>query len=273
MSTAAPTKWNSRYAFEAYAAALQGKQDQEIAVELSMSKSLFCRWKTKHPLLGKAVRLGRTRFERRIRQQKESPTGEDPLFDYVSFRLSKSDRAIWEQVSLFARKKNAQQRLNELFALKGPELRKRFFMFAMLKKNFNVQRSCELVGICPDTVDVWCKNDPAFVRSVERILECKREFFENALIEKVAQGDTRAILFANESQNKHATRWHGGYGKNDPLTIDHLHSGSVRQDVRFNLAELDLPIETRKTILEAIRAKKLDERILSPPALEDLRDA
>lgn len=61
-----------------------------------------------------------------------------------------------------------------------------------------VREACRKAHISHATYYNYIKNDPEFAAKVEEIREAQKDFVEDALIKKIAQGDTKAILWASK---------------------------------------------------------------------------
>lgn len=66
------------------------------------------------------------------------------------------------------------------------------------RKNLgNVTLTCKKVGIDPSTFYEWIKENEEFAAEINFIKEQERgDFVESALMNRIAQGDTTAIIFA-----------------------------------------------------------------------------
>ncbi len=87
---------------------------------------------------------------------------------------------------------------------------------------------------------------------MDELNEAKKDFFENALMGLIDCGYPGAIVFANRTQN--ADR-----GYNEKIQLEH--TGNVTHSM-IDLSELNLDIETRRKILDAIREKNRPENVV-----------
>ena len=91
----------------------------------------------------------------------------------------------------------------------------------------------------------------------------KKNFFESSLIGLVEEGHPGAVIFANKTVN--ADR-----GYSEKLRIEHTAQGNDLIDIN----ELELDLDTRKKILDAIRSKKAKPVLeLREPSLDALEVA
>ena len=81
---------------------------------------------------------------------------------------------------------------------------------------------------------------------IEEIEWHKCNFFEEALVDLVAMRNPGAVMFVNRTKN--ADR-----GYSEKIQVEH--SGAIATSVSVD--ELELPMETRKELLRAVRASKV----------------
>lgn len=233
-----------------YAMAREGQTDRVIALALGVTAATFSTWQKNKSIVRYALKQAR---------EKQPTPANCTLPEFCEARLKAEHADVWRQVNEAANKRNGQERLNIIFAGGGIKLRKQLFLYALIRSTFNVSKACRKIGISRLTVDDWCRNDPDFVNACNVIHTIKREYFESALLKKVAEGDIQAIMLCNKTQNRKAGFLHDGYG--DKLDVEV--KGNVAHDHththQFAIEDLDLPLDTRRVIVEAIRAKKLKE--------------
>jgi hypothetical protein len=58
-----------------------------------------------------------------------------------------------------------------------------------------VSKACKMSNISRVTFYDWCKYDPEFKAAVDEIDNATLDFVESRLLDKVGEGDTRAIAF------------------------------------------------------------------------------
>jgi hypothetical protein len=168
--------------------------------------------------------------------QKEAGT----LADFVFHRLSKEAQATWKQLQFTT----TGEMVEQLFRKSGLKIRQSLFVYALVASAFDLSKACAQIGISRDTLELWRRDDLSFQKVVMEINWHKKNFFESRLIELVEDRHPGAIVFVNKTLN--ADR---GYG--EKLTLEHT---GMAQD--FSIDDLDLDLETKKKVLEAIRAKK-----------------
>lgn len=60
--------------------------------------------------------------------------------------------------------------------------------------------ACSMVGISTQTYYNWLKDDADFSASCKKIEESTKDFIEYALLKKIEEGDTSAIIFAAKTK-------------------------------------------------------------------------
>jgi hypothetical protein len=81
------------------------------------------------------------------------------------------------------------------FKKSGKAERQGAFIKAYLASAFNVSSACRQVDIDRSTYYKWLEDD-GFASKLNEAKEAKKDFIESMLLEKVAKGDTIAIIFA-----------------------------------------------------------------------------
>lgn len=84
------------------------------------------------------------------------------------------------------------------------DLKKEAFIKAFQNNYGNITQSVEAAGVSRGMYYQWVKDDPEFLARIEAIepKEIKKDFIENALLKKIREGDTAAIIFASKTQLK-----------------------------------------------------------------------
>lgn len=77
----------------------------------------------------------------------------------------------------------------------GKAERQDAFIQAYLASAFNISSACRQVSIDRSTYYKWIE-DTVFAAKLNEAKEAKKDFIESMLLEKVAKGDTIAIIFA-----------------------------------------------------------------------------
>lgn len=229
-------KWDDTMYVQSYVMAKSGASDNEISKTLGMSHTNFDALKLKKPALQDALRRAR-RVDQKV------------FRDYVYGKLQPETKALWDRICLCEKIDDPDRDAWEIIKDVGDYTRKQLFIYALVHTNFNPSNACKKVGIGRDTLRYWMK-DETFQELMKEIHWHKCNFFEEALVMRIKDGDTAAIIFANRTMNRDR-----GYG--DKVEVEH--TGTVQHNhllSQVNLEELDLSLETRREILLAIRKKK-----------------
>lgn len=252
-SKSSPTasKWRDSHYVTAYEAARDGGSKEQIAAALGMSSFSLDSWRKKKPALDLAISRGR---------EVRGGTDAQSFRDYVYQRLPKHLRELWDKIHACEKKKSGLERVEALLHNAGKQVRQSLFIYALTATNFNFSRACRMVNINLATFEQWKTLDPDFAELLDEIHWHKKNFFENSLIGRCASGDTSAIIFANRTFNRDR-----GYADKQEIEhsgeVTHLHAG-------LRISDLDLPLETKKQILEAIRKHKLEHKTEEPIDVE-----
>lgn len=229
--------WKDEYYIRSYQLARSGMNDLKIAKALGVTYKTFKRWKVKKRALRNALKDAR-----------KVETGFTTFQDYVYGRLPENLRTVWDDLTKQDTSYNTFEKIEGLLAQQGKKGRQHLFLYAMVNSNFNPTEACKAVNITRKTLQNWCENDPEFGELVAELDIAKKDFFEGALVAGVKEGDTNLIKFANATLN--ADR-----GYNPKQVIAHEGTVEVNHNV-LRMDDIDLPLEDRRRILEALRARK-----------------
>lgn len=166
------------------------------------------------------------------------------LPDYVYRSLSQEARNTWEEIK---EKAKSPEAIEQLFKDRPKALRQELFIHALISSKYDMSKACRLVGMSRAGVEKW-KKDLHFLQLLEEVHFHKKNFFEKALISLVEERHPGAVLFVNKTMN--ADR-----GYSEKLHVEH-----TTQQGTINLDDLQLDIQTRKKLLEAVRTKRLQEQ-------------
>jgi len=103
-------------------------------------------------------------------------------------------------------------------------------------------------GVSYNMLERWKEEDPDFPKLVDFLNTLRGNFFEDALCDAVADGDTAATIFANRTFNRER-------GYNDKLidikkTVHQLNEHVVK------IADLGLSIDEKRALLAEVRKTK-----------------
>jgi hypothetical protein len=233
-------KWNEQFIVDAYRLAKSGMTESKMAKIFGCSDVSFAKWKQEHP--GFAYALQQARSELSARDGRT-------FADYVLGTLPEELQDAWKEIMKLDDAKSGPQRVSALIDGFGKEARQQLWLYAMVHTNFSVSQSCRMLGIPRHLVELW-KTDPEFALMVDHLVQYKKDFFEQALADLVASGNTLATIFANKTLNKDR-----GYGSSVDVNVN----GKVQHNhahVVVSLEQLNLPLEIRLQILEHYRKMK-----------------
>lgn len=197
------------------------------------SSNVLCAWMKRYPELKKAKELAESRRGSR-----------DTFSGYIFKHLSKDAQGVWDQIKFWDECKSFEK-IEVILSGKTKRIRQELFIHALVSSSFDVSEALRMVAITRETFEHWRESDLEFRQLVEEIQWHKKNFFEHALMDLVELRHPSAVMFVNRTIN--ADR-----GYSEKLEVNH--SGSVQQDISID--DLDLDIETRKKILEALRIKR-----------------
>lgn len=174
------------------------------------------------------------------------------LRNYVYQKLPDRLKKLWDQIDFWDDDaQTGADKIERLLAGESDSVRQHLFLHALVSSSFNPSEAARKVQIPLNKVKRWAETDADFSALMTQILEHKKNFFEGALIDLVKARNPHAVIFVNKTVN--ADR---GYSEKIDLNV----SGQV--DVNHHLIpidDLDLDLDTRKKLLEAIRKRKPEQ--------------
>lgn len=230
-----PSVWKEKFWLDIVELARSGLTNRSISKTLGVSNESLRIWLRDKPDLDVMVR--------RIREDKR--TNESSFQNYVYKRLPKNLKKLWDEINSWEKSENTAEKMEAIFKENGKFVRQQLYIHALICGNFNPSKACQKTNTCKKTVDSWIENDPEFGELLQEIQWHKGNFFEEALVKLVNKGDASAIIFTNKTFNKDR-------GYSEKINVDVSGEISHTTDVQ----DLELPLEVRKVLLEAIRAKK-----------------
>ena len=221
----------------AYQLARDGLADIRIADAIGVAWLTFRRWMRQRPALVDALTRGRCRGE---------PGKEQTFREYVYDHLSPHLQDVWKEINACAELDNGVERIEALLSNHGKRAKQHLFVYALTQSMFNVSQSLRKIGIPRKTYETWCQSDPDFSELMDEMHWHKENFFEQAFMGRVAAGDTLAIIHAAKTKLRDR-------GYNDKVEV--VHSGSIGSGDAVSITALDLDVETKKKVLDALRRK------------------
>lgn len=245
----APGKFDpAHHPVDIYVLASNGATNLQIAQQLGLTAPTIDYWIEHYESVQYALKLARP---------KNGRSRAEEFKEYVYNRLSPDMKVHWDYINIWCEHPNGATRIEALLQPLGTEVRQSLWLHAMMHTNFNSPEACRMVNISRKQLNSWTQNDPDFSQLLDEIVWAKKHFFEGALIKLVAEGNVMATIFANKTQNS-------DLGYNEKTVVQHRHSGSVGVDVQHSfhvsIDKLNLPLDVRRQVLDAIRAtKKLEQ--------------
>lgn len=239
--------WKDEYYVRIFELSRQGMSSNSIADALGISRTTFKEWKKTRPAVLDALKRGRT-------TPSQGKGSTETFLDYVYGRLPSHLKELWDQMKAYEKEENGEKKLEALLENQGKRTRQHLFIHALVSSNFNASEACRRVNITKACYEKWIRTDPLFLQLVEEIPWHKKNFFEGALIGLVAQGDSAATVFAAKTQLRDR-----GY---DPKKVIE-HRGMIGH-AHFDIQSLKLPLEVRRTLLEAIENEERSQQLALP---------
>jgi hypothetical protein len=224
----------TEFLLQFYEAFLREYEITKVAGALETTAATLLQWIEKFPELKEARNLA-------IQRRKEINT----FNGYVFKHLSPEAKRIWERIQFWESNDSTQERIDAILSGRPTKLRQEIFVHALIHYSFNISEACRIACVSRATMERWRKDDYGFLQLLEEIEWHKCNFFEQSLIDLVAIGNPGAVMFCNRTRN--ADR-----GYTEKIQLEH--TGQI--GVGIEIDQLNLPIETRKQILQALREKK-----------------
>lgn len=226
------SKWDDRFYVRCYQLARTGMTDTKIAESLQVKGETFRKWTKERPALAEA-----------LEQARSHGAGTREFMRLVSQRIPDELRPLWEELS----SDDHEKRAKAYQTVKQGDKRnaQHLFVHAYIACNFNENKAMDMTGVHAQTVAVWKRNDRHFKGLLNFIKEARKDFVENALMEKIYEGETAAIVFASKTLNKDR-----GYDSRINIEV----SGEVEHKNTIDLKRL--PPEKLRELLAYARDQK-----------------
>lgn len=229
--------WDDRFYVQIYKLMVSGHNRKQIAEILGVSPSTLSKWEDDRPALADAMREAEA-----VRKPSDS------FADYVYRQLPKELQAVWDELTELDDIENPV-RMSEYMTAQPERVQKYLFIHALVTGRFNPSEACRKIGVSKRKYEKWCILDQEFAQLIEEVLWHKKNFCESALMQKVIEGDTSAVLFANKTVNRDR-------GYNEKTEIDFR---ATILNAHVDIDELGLNPETKRALLDSIRSKKLKD--------------
>lgn len=232
------SKWKDEFVWLAYEHAKAGFGDKKIANALGVELNSLKGYLRKYPILAAAIERGRT-----VRNRRESFNFMGYIYKQMSPRLQK----LWDEMERLRTEPNGLLRMEALLEDAGTRARQHLFVNALVACNFNKSEACKKVNLPYITLWQWMKHDVFFEQLMDEIDEHRKNFLEGTLMDLVAQKEVSAVLFACKTQL-------GDRGYNPTKTVNV--QGKVDHNHKMSIDDLNLPLETRIAIRDAMKLKQ-----------------
>lgn len=225
--------WDVRHLIDIYELAKDGLGLEAMAKAIGVPKGMLKIWKAKIPEVKDAfvkaekVKLNRGSFS-----------------EYIYGRLSKENQRLWDQLESLGEERNGNAMAMNLLDANGDRVRQSLFLYAMTKTHYNVSEACKKLFVSDAMFRNWCK-DKKFRELFKQLQFHKKNFFESKLMELAEANHPQIVWNVNKTLNRDR-----GFGEQVDVQVN----GQVEH--KFKLDELQLDLETRKRLLEAMREKK-----------------
>ena len=230
-------KWSDSLAFRLYDLLKAGMSPTTAAGVMGVRGETVLAWLDKVPLAQAAKRCADA-----VREMEQ-----ETFQEYVYKQLPPDLIPAWKEIEAAGETDDPVGRIEAALKDKGKRGRQYLFMHALVHSNFNVSEASRKTNVARKTFELWCKSDDGFAAIIDQMHHSKKDLAEGMLIKLVGEGDTSAVLFANRTLNKDR-----GYGDSKTITVDQ----SVTHRHMIDIDELDLSLEVRKAILDAVRRSK-----------------
>lgn len=240
-------KFKAEFYVEAYILAKSGFADTSIAAALKVGLPTFKNWLSYKKALKIALDRGR---------KDANVSGVSIFFNYVYKHLPEELMEIWQEINPEPGQTTNFEKLQDLLSGQSERGKQQLYFHALVHCNFNASEAASMVGLSKSHVTSWIRKDQEFAKLVESFHEFKKDFFEGSLVRLVKDRDSSATIFANRTINRDR-----GYGEKTTIDVN-----NTSLNVNINIEELQLPLEVRKIILEAM--ERLEEQKKAPLVIE-----
>lgn len=234
------TKWKDEYYLTIHELAKSGMPNTHIARSIGVKFLTLEKWIERRPALRVAID--------KARKHNQGKAATQTFVEYVYEQLPEHLKEVWDEIDSLSNEKNAIRKIEFILEDQGQKVRQHLFMHALIHCNFNISKACGKVNVSRKKFNYWLYNDPDFAELIEEMQFHKKNFFEAALVGLVHAGDPAATIFVNKTLNRDR-----GYAEKVEVT------GSIEHNHVVTVDSLNLPIEVRQQVLDAMRAKRTIE--------------
>ncbi len=249
------TVWKDVYLFDCYELASQGATEAQMARILGIALITFRGWERKKPLFALALERGRKAYKRKTKNGKEKSL----IANYVYNRLPKEMQRTWNKLEAAIKAQAPQRVMEKILEGKSKYFKQYLWIYAFVNNNFSVSKACGTIGIPMATFEKWKEREPEFAKLFVQIIEAKKDFVEDALIQLVREKREAPTIFASKGLLRDR-------GYDDRQNVNVNVSGQVEHVhniLPFQKIQPFLTTEMQQNLLDAIRkAKAVEARVL-----------
>lgn len=172
--------------------------------------------------------------------------------EYVFGKLPENLQKYWDELEALG--KGNQRAVAKFIDDRGEGFRKAVLIHSYAE-TYNLNLAMKKAGCSRHVLEKWLAGDKNFNALWHEIFFYKKNDLETALMDKVKEKDTQAILFANKTLN-----YDRGYA--DVSKVEHTHSHESNQQT-LDLTTLNLPPDVQQQIVKAIALKQRNDQIES----------
>lgn len=238
------TKWKPIYLVQIYRMVKLGITDVDICKGLKISRQCLWTWREEKPELQEAISIAK-------KEMAES----ESLPAWIYARLTPELKKLWKKIREYEKEAGGTgiAKIELMLQDGGKRVRQQLFLYALCESRFSPSHAMRKVNITKRELDYWLKNDVEFAELVEEIQWHKGNFFEEALVMLVREGNPAAVLFANKTFNRDR-----GYANKTEVDVNV--NGTVMHGV-LDLSEImeSLSDSAKLELLTAIRRKDAEK--------------
>lgn len=236
-------KWKEDLLIDIWEMAKRGDSLNAIAAKLGVSSTTFDYWRETKPCVVNTLNRARKCGPGKGRQDEQTET----FLEYVYKQLPQHLQDVWVELHSLEIQPNGLRRIEALLKEQGKQTLQYLFLYALVDRNFNASEACSVLHLNYKTFLKWQREDPDFAAIIDEIHLHKKNFFDEYLVRLVKAGDSPAIIFANKTMNRDRYP--------DKVSVEVEQTVTHKVEV-LHIHQLDLPLEVKRLVLEAIRKQK-----------------